>query len=175
MIADAQGHGVVSAGDPLGQQVLMRHQPGIGPRPGAGHAIDPILGEVLEEEIELANIVGHQDQALVHRTILEGQQPIHRLFVPGIAPQPPDRFGWIGNHRSCANFSCGFLHTPTLDHCLLSGFLRCRQFTPSEPTSDRRRWQPGLPVPARSGSPAPAPGSSASLLCGATCNKANSG
>ncbi|MNN62028.1 hypothetical protein D3C81_1773010 [compost metagenome] len=118
MITDPQCHRVVNTSDPLGQHALMRHQPGIGTRPGAGHAGHPDIRKVFEEKIELADVVCDQNQALVHRAVLDGQQAVHRLFVPGIATQTPDGFGWIGNDRTCSNFTRGLLHTPTAHHAL---------------------------------------------------------
>ena len=48
----------------LCQQALMRHQPGVRPRPGAGHTVDPFLGEVFKQEVELVDVVCHHNQAL---------------------------------------------------------------------------------------------------------------
>lgn len=98
MITDAQGNGIVLACDPLGQAILMRHQPGVRAWPAASQALLPDLWQIIEQEVELFDVVGHHDQPLVHRPLLERQQAIHRRFVPGIAAQAPDCLGRIGDH-----------------------------------------------------------------------------
>ncbi|MNR46359.1 hypothetical protein D3C85_1653140 [compost metagenome] len=112
-------------GHPLGQQVLVRHQPGIRPRPGAAHAVDPVFGEILEQKGELADVVGDQDQALIHRPRLQRQQAIHRVLVPWVAAQAPDRFRRVGDHCARPDLTCGLLHTKTAHHCCLSAYIPC--------------------------------------------------
>ncbi|MCY1178244.1 hypothetical protein D9M73_185860 [compost metagenome] len=116
MVTDPQGYGVMNPGNPLRQHVLVRHQPGVRTRPGAAHTVEPDFREILKQEVELADIVGDQDQPLVDRARLDRQQAIHRFLVPGITAQAPDGLGWVGNHRTGPNFTRGLLHTPTAHH-----------------------------------------------------------
>ncbi|MCY1448185.1 hypothetical protein D9M71_648390 [compost metagenome] len=116
MVADPQGHGVMHPGDPLRQHVLVRYQPGVGPRPGAAHAVEPDFREVVEQEVELADVIGDQDQPLVDRARLDRQQTVHGFFVPRVTAQAPDRLGWVGNYRTGSNFTRSLLHTPVAHH-----------------------------------------------------------
>ena len=83
VVGHAQGHGIVLAGDPGGEAILVRDQPGIGARPATGQTVQPAFRQVLEKKFELLDAVGHQDQALFHRPRLERQQAKDRLAVPG--------------------------------------------------------------------------------------------
>jgi len=116
MIGHPQRDAVVPPGDPLRQAAAMRHQPGIRPRPGSGQAVKPALGHIVQQEVELLDAVGDQDQALLHRPLLERQQAQHRLFVPWVATHAPDRFGRVGDHSAGANHPRHLLHTPIADH-----------------------------------------------------------
>ncbi len=116
MVGHSQCHGIVLAGDPAGQALAVRHQPGVGPRPAAGQAIQPALRQILEEEIELLDAVGDQDQAFFHRPLLQRQQAMDRFAVPGVATQPPDRLGGISNHTAGPHHTGRLLYAPIADH-----------------------------------------------------------
>jgi len=116
MIADPQGHAVVLAGDPARQPLTVRHQPGVRAWPGARQAVQPTFGQVFQQKIELLDAIGHENQALLHWPFLQRQQAVHRVAVPRVATQSPDRFGRIGDDATTPDHPRRLLHTPVTDH-----------------------------------------------------------
>ncbi|MCY1444200.1 hypothetical protein D9M71_606570 [compost metagenome] len=108
----------------------MRHQPGVRPRPAELQLRAPGLRQVVDEEVELGYVGGHQDQALLHRARLERQQAEHRLGIPRVAAQPPHRLGGVGDHAALAHHSRRLLHPPLPDHAHLCVQGNCRAVYP---------------------------------------------
>ena len=63
---------------------------------------------IADQPLELRHIRGHQNQAFLPGTGLEPEQLPHRVFIPGIATETPDRLCRIG-HNTAAGDNTGRL------------------------------------------------------------------
>ncbi len=64
------------------------------------HAGKLLAAELVQVDVilQLGQIGGDQDQALLHRTLLDGQQALNRGLGVGITSQAKDGLGGIGDH-----------------------------------------------------------------------------
>lgn len=97
---DAHRQGIELSGQPGRRGRAGRHDPGEGARPARLHASKLLVAELAQVDVilQLGQIGGNQDQALLHRTLLDGQQALNRSLGVGITPQAKDGLGGIGDH-----------------------------------------------------------------------------
>ena len=97
---DAHSQGIELPGQPGRRGRTGRHDPGEGAGPARLHTSKLLVADLAQIDVilQLGQIGGDQDQALLHWTLLDGQQAPYRSLGVGITSQTKDGLGGIGDH-----------------------------------------------------------------------------
>src|SRR5690606_13832262 len=104
MRADPHRHPRVTAGNPARHAGGGGDDPGMRPRPRGEHGLAARVrqGGPVEEAVELVRAGRDEDQPLVDRSLLDGQQAQHGGLVERIAAQAPDRLGGVSDDAAAS-------------------------------------------------------------------------
>ena len=60
---------------------MVGHQPGIGAGPGGEHALALLVTALGEQKVKMRPVATHQNQPLMHRTLLKAEQMADCVLV----------------------------------------------------------------------------------------------